>query len=198
MGRKLFPVVILVLIGFGLALILLTRPDSGGSDSGGSDSGNSVPGTGSPKRAGTATVLSYPSGKPMERRVSVQERGRLIESEYVRWSEDGQKRADLRGQNSDSGTGTFWFEGGQKAAEGEFKLGKRHGRVITWHENGQKASEGEYRNGKPHGKVVTWLETGQKWEEGEYRDGKRHGKFILWGEDGKQTSLTYENGRLIR
>ena len=42
MGRKLFPVVILAVIGFGLALFLLTRPDSGDSDSGGSDSGDSL------------------------------------------------------------------------------------------------------------------------------------------------------------
>src|SRR5690606_36168466 len=94
------------------------------------------------------------------------------------------------------GPWTFWYENGQKKAEGAFKDDKKEGPWTYWHVNGQKESEGAYKNGKREGPWTAWYENGQKMAEGAYKDGKREGRWTYWYANGqKGAEGAYKDGR---
>ena len=48
-----------------------------------------------------------------------------------------------------TGTFTWWYENGQKQAEGEYLIGVNSGTWTTWHSNGLRESQVTYVDGKP-------------------------------------------------
>jgi antitoxin component YwqK of YwqJK toxin-antitoxin module len=79
-----------------------------------------------------------------------------------------------------TGLWVYWYENGQKKAEGTFKDGKLEGPYTSWYENGQKKAEANYKDGKLEGLVTLWYESGKKKSESTYNDGKQQGHSTTW------------------
>jgi antitoxin component YwqK of YwqJK toxin-antitoxin module len=82
-----------------------------------------------------------------------------------------------------SGVAVWYYDNGQKRAEGTYKDGRPNGKVTAWHENGQKGYEGTYKDGELDGLSTTWYENGQKNFEVNYKDGELISEKE-WNEDG--------------
>jgi antitoxin component YwqK of YwqJK toxin-antitoxin module len=107
-------------------------------------------------------------------------------------------------------------------SEENFKLGKRHGKVITFfkdgkvaelvhyvdgvkngewvqnYEDGRPKVRGEYVNGNLHGEVTYFSDiSGKQQAKGNYLNGLRDGVWIFWDEDGRpERREVYERGIL--
>ncbi|MFK7926908.1 MAG: toxin-antitoxin system YwqK family antitoxin [Myxococcota bacterium] len=84
-------------------------------------------------------------------------------------------------------TGRFlrWHPNGQKATEGKYSDGERHGSWVWWHENSQLAARGEYINGQPLGVWSWWHQNGQLETQGDHLSGNRMGEWRTWYPSGQ-------------
>jgi len=101
------------------------------------------------------------------------------------------------------GKWTYWYNTGQKKAEGNYKendsnaveSGKRSDTGILldgmegpwsfWYENGQLKMEEKFVNGLPEGPVTMWRDNGKKWSEGNFKNGKLEGRVVDYYENGQ-------------
>ncbi len=127
----------------------------------------------------------------------------------LRQETDAQKKLKARGcvgrdaEGNDllQGRWEFFYPGGQKQAEGQYKNARasgeradagflkagRDGHWVFWHENGQKSLEISYRDGKREGTIVEWFESGKKQREGTYRnDELLAGTLKRWDDKGNR------------
>jgi antitoxin component YwqK of YwqJK toxin-antitoxin module len=56
---------------------------------------------------------------------------------------------------------TWWYDNGQKQAEGTYDEGLKSGSWTTWHANGMKESVGEYACGENVGRWMRWQADGR-------------------------------------
>ena len=94
------------------------------------------------------------------------------------------RRINGRGDWSREGTYILWHENQQKAAQGQYKVDKRHGPWSFWFATGQVEKQGTYKGGVEDG-FWTYFHPGDKNKaEGMMVDGKEHGPWVYWSEDG--------------
>jgi len=75
------------------------------------------------------------------------------------------------------------------------------GNAVFIHENGQRAFEGFFKNGQRHGKCLGWYENGKVKFEGLFQNDKLHEGHEYWYyTDGGTLKLigVYENGQMVR
>ncbi len=122
-----------------------------------------------------------------------------LEGLSIYWYENGQKRAEgqfIKGKAE--GLYTGWHENGQKFFEGQYKNGKKEGLWTWWHENGQKMTEERHKNTKREGVWTDWHENGQKKSEEQYKNGEREGVWTEWHENGqKKSEGHFKSGRPV-
>lgn len=85
------------------------------------------------------------------------------------------------------GKWTYWYLGGQKWLEVEYKNGGIEGRFKEWYENGQLKREGSYEGGKESKLWTFYHQNGKRRAEGEYRNGRQVGEWNFWDEAGRFT-----------
>ncbi|OFZ00060.1 MAG: hypothetical protein A2Z97_16215 [Bdellovibrionales bacterium GWB1_52_6] len=56
---------------------------------------------------------------------------------------------DRNGKFVNDGDFVEWHPNGQRAGEGEYKMGAKHGKWTEWDERGKKISEKYFENGSP-------------------------------------------------
>jgi hypothetical protein len=66
---------------------------------------------------------------------------------------------------------------------------KHQGWYIGWYENGQKASQGEYVDGQRHGTWIFWHSNGQKRLEAGYHLDEKRGRWTFWDKNGAETKV---------
>jgi antitoxin component YwqK of YwqJK toxin-antitoxin module len=79
------------------------------------------------------------------------------------WYPNGQVRLQGEYESDQPKSNTmwsWWYANGQKAVEGMFAGGEKHGRWIWWHENGQKKVEGYFENSQPSQNWIWWKDNG--------------------------------------
>jgi len=108
--------------------------------------------------------------------------GRMFIEEYA--SGSPKHRGYIKGQNVRTGEWVYWWENGQRQAEGRYVDHLEEGLWVGWHENGQKAFEGSFKNGEKEGLWTRWDENGQKESEGSYKNGEKEGLWTEWFETG--------------
>lgn len=83
-----------------------------------------------------------------------------------------------------NGYNVFYYESGQKSAEGPFEAGKPSGFWKTYYESGQLKSEGNRKNHEPDSIWLFYREDGALIEKINYSEGKRSGFTSKYNEEG--------------
>ncbi len=96
------------------------------------------------------------------------------------------------------GNFTWYFPGGQKQQECEYKNNILHGLFQEWYENGQQKSRQSFNESLPDGPMKTWNQDGTLKLEAQYSKGEKHGYFITYYDNGQMIRKDlYEHGVLI-
>ena len=92
---------------------------------------------------------------------------------------------------------TYYFENGEKSAEGEFLTGKYHGKWTYWFASGQVKSEGTYDKSNKEGKWVYYHRNGNVKVELLYKDGSVDGAYNSTFDNGdKEEETNFQKGKL--
>ena len=116
------------------------------------------------------------------------------QGKYVEHLANGTKILEMFYQNGKcNGLQTyFFFENGNKEAEGGCYNDVLTGLWTKWYLNGKKAEECPYKNDSENGVCKFWSETGEFIEEVKYIDGKP-AAFVEWEKRNVRTAFLYPN-----
>ena len=90
----------------------------------------------------------------------------------------------VKNLNNFNGTGTFNYDNGNIAYEGDIKNGNLNGKGKVYRKDRTLEYEGEFTDGKITGKGTMYKKDGKTIRyEGEFKDGMMNGKGILYRED---------------
>lgn len=90
-----------------------------------------------------------------------------------------------------------WYESGQLAEKGPYRVGEKVGTWVSYFENGETKSKGKFKRNLQNGEWRFYFENGRLREEGSYRQGRRVGEWAAWTSDevpDSRRSGTYEFG----
>lgn len=135
------------------------------------------------QKKGRVEVYCDQAGTAVGPAASVYPSGRVwMEGQYASGKKDG------------NWVGYFDRKKKTKAAEGEWKEGKRHGAYQKWFGNGKRAMRGRYEEGRKTGEWAKYNKRGQLVWKGDFKEGKRSGEWSFYT-NGKMTATTTFDGR---
>ncbi len=95
-----------------------------------------------------------------------------------------------------TGVFIYYFKGGQKSREGEYKKGKNEGIWNEWHKDGAKKSSGNYIKGEKEGIWEYYHKKGKLSAKGSYLKGEKDGIWEYFYDTGeKSTIFSYSKGK---
>lgn len=95
------------------------------------------------------------------------------------------------------GLWTRWYANGQKAEEGYYKDGKKHGEWNGWFLTKKVKYKSKYNNGKRSGTHTSWDDKGKKNQEIVYKNGKKISEFLItYDTIGGYTETNKKDGKL--
>ncbi len=83
-----------------------------------------------------------------------------------------------------TGVWTYWYENGNKKAQGEYDGDRQIGPWTYWHPNGALEWQGTFAENRLHGPSTFFFDTGRPRARGEYRDGFEEGLWRFWDSEG--------------
>lgn len=83
----------------------------------------------------------------------------------------------------------YYYENGNKEAEGDYVNNKREGNWTSWHENGNKANEGMVSRDEDTGEWKYWYENGQLQAKGSFVKDLKDGTWSYWYDNGQLMSI---------
>ena len=87
----------------------------------------------------------------------------------------------------------YYYENGNKSAEGSFKNDCEDGKWIYYYESGKPSEEVTFKSCAPNGPYISYYENGEIEEEGAMKDGLEDGEWLHYYENGYPT-LSIELG----
>ena len=86
----------------------------------------------------------------------------------------------------------IWSSGKKKGEGYIINNNIKHGKWTYWYENGEKWAEGEYNNDSTNGKWTYWYPQKKfKEKEGNFINGKKDGKWIEYHPNGNISAETF-------
>ena len=123
--------------------------------------------------------------------------GRTVDR-FVRWHPNGQKATEGRYLDGDRhGTWVWWHDNSQLSARGEYVTGQPRGMWSWWHPNGQLETQGDHLTGNRMGEWRSWYPTGQMKAVGQYRNDSKNGTWRVYTTEGELARTeNWDLGRL--
>ena len=141
---------------------------------------------------------AFVDNKPIGIHTEYDENGVILNSEI--FDNQGNKESDglIDKNGQKTGIWKFYFQTGEKKAEGNYVNGKRTGKWTFYYVNGEVEQKGSYKNGKTTDIWQWFYENGKILREGTYEDGKEQGYYCELSEIGDTISYgNYSEGMKI-
>ncbi|MFN0057183.1 MAG: redoxin family protein [Planctomycetota bacterium] len=140
--------------------------------------------------SGLRFVENYPSGKLRKSGMTALNGDQI--GEWTFYYENGNRQAQgSYVKDIQEGDWSYWFPNGELEMQGAFRGERRSGRWRYFHPSGLPRAQGQFEDGREAGKWTFWNVQGERDQRGDYARGKQTLRWTFWHPGGQKKAEGY-------